>query len=92
MVFRMGRGVAKSSQLNYNKTLSFYNQNKERIDKYLETCDRYDVRPVDMAIKWVIRKGIYPVLGASSPEQLTDTLNGLSVEISDKIWQEFEKI
>ena len=84
--------VAKSEVLHYDKTMNFYIQNKERIDKYMETCDFYKLRPTDVAIKWGIRKGIYPVLGASKPEQLEDTLSGLNTEISEEIWKVFEEI
>lgn len=84
--------VAKSTQLNYDKTMNFYNQNKERIDKFLEVCDMYGVRPVDVAIKWGIRKEIYPVLGASKPEQLEDTLSGLTKDFVEEMWEELEQI
>ncbi len=84
--------VAKKDRLGYDKTMNFYNQNKERIDKYLEVCDKYAYRPVDVAIQWGIRKGIYPVLGASKPEQLTDTLSGLNKDISNEAWEELEAI
>lgn len=84
--------VAKSEKLHYNKTMNFYEQNKERIDKFLDTCDTFQLRPTDVAIRWGIRKGIYPVLGASKPEQLEDTLKGLSVDISEEAWNAFELI
>ncbi|WP_294155256.1 aldo/keto reductase [uncultured Clostridium sp.] len=87
-----GSRVAKSRQINYDKTMNFYEQNKERIDKYLDICDKYEVRPVDVAIKWAIRKGVYPVLGASKPEQLVDTLSGLDINLPESIWNEFEII
>lgn len=84
--------VAKKTKLNYDKTLNFYEQNKERIDKYLDACDVYGIRPVDAAIQWGIRKEIYPVLGASKPEQLIDTLSGLNKVIPDEFWDYIEKI
>lgn len=87
-----GSRVAKSAQLNYDKTMNFYNQNKKRIDSYLKLCDEFEVRPIDVAIKWGIRKGIYPVLGASKPEQLEDTLKGLDACFSDEIWEKLEKV
>lgn len=84
--------VAKKDKIHYDKTMNFYEQNKERIDGYMAVCDRYGVRPVDAAIQWGIRKNIYPVLGASRPEQLSDTLSGMEVNISDDFWQELEVI
>lgn len=84
--------IAKSKQLNYNKTANFYEQNKERIDKYLDLCDQYGLKPAHVAIQWSIRQGIYPVLGASRPEQLADTLAGLDETITEEVWSEFESI
>ena len=84
--------VAKSAQLGYDKTMNFYQQNKERIDRYMEVCDAYNLRPVDVAINWTVQKEMYPVLGASKPQQLEDTLKGLEVEIPEKVWEELETI
>ncbi len=84
--------VAKSKALNYDKTMNFYNQNKERIDGFLDVCDRYGVCPTDAAIQWGIRKEIYPVLGASRPQQLIDTIGGLKTEIPKEVWSELEKL
>jgi len=84
--------AAKSEQIHYDKTLNFYEQNRVRIDKFLETCDYYKLYPADVAIKWGIRKEIYPVLGASRPEQLEDTLKGLNAEIPKEAWIAFEEI
>lgn len=84
--------VAKSTQIQYDKTMNFYEQNRDRIDKYLDVCEKYQVRPTDVAIQWGIRRGIYPVLGASRPEQLEDTLRNLNVSIPQEIWDALEAI
>ena len=84
--------VAKSKALNYDKTMNFYNQNKERIDGFLKVCDKYGDCPTDVAIQWGIRKEIYPVLGASRPQQLIDTIGGLETEIPEEVWSELEKL
>lgn len=84
--------VAKSQQLNYDKTMNFYKQNKDRIDKFLELCDEHNLKSANVAIQWCVRKQIYPVLGASKPKQLEDTLSEIDNEISEDIWREFDKI
>ncbi len=84
--------AAKSQKLQYDKTMNFYEQNKKRIDQYMDVCDRYGLRPVDVAINWGIRKGIYPVLGASRAEQLEDTLKNLNMELPEEVWTAFESI
>lgn len=84
--------IAKSKLLNYDKTINFYTQNRQRIDRYLELCDIYSLKPADVAIKWGIRSKIYPVLGASKPEQLYDTLGSLNQSIPDEIWNKFEEV
>ena len=84
--------MAKSQQINYNKTANFYQQNQKRIDAYFKVCDEMGLNPTTIAIKWPIYKGIYPVLGASRLGQLTDTLKGLSEKIDASIWDRLEKI
>ena len=84
--------MAKSKRINYNKTANFYQQNKERIDRYFEICDELRLNPTSIAIKWPIHKGIYPVLGASRLGQLSDTLSDLPQEIDVEIWNRLEKI
>ena len=84
--------IAKSKKINYSKTLDIYNQNKERIDRYLEICEQYKVKAHHVAIQWMLRKNIFPVMGASRPEQLIDNINGLTVEIPEALWQELDKI
>lgn len=85
-----GSRVAKSKELNYDKTMNFYHQNKERIDGYLKLCDEYNMCPTDVAIQWEIRKEIYPVLGASKPEQLIQTVNGLNTVVPEELWEKLE--
>ena len=84
--------IAKSKVLNYNKTMNFYKQNKKRIDGFMTACDHLNLRPVDVAIKWGIHKGIYPVLGASKIGQLSDTVKSIDDTYDDSIWDIFEKI
>ena len=67
-------------------------QNKKRIDLFLTKCDEFGVRPVDAAIQWPIRKGFYPVLGASKPGQLSDTLRHIDDDLGDFFWSQLEKI
>lgn len=84
--------IAKSKKINYSKTLDIYNQNKKRIDKYLDICEKYKVKAHYVALQWVLRKNIFPVMGASKPEQLIDNINALTVEIPEKLWEELENI
>lgn len=84
--------IAKGQQLGYVKTANFYEQNKERIDGFLLLCERYGLKPASIAIKWAIRKKIYPVLGASRTGQLSDTLLDLEEPVPEEIWKEFEMI
>ncbi len=84
--------VAKSESINYNKTMNFYQQNKNAIDSFLDICSQYNIRPVDAAIRWGMRRTIYPVLGARKPEQLEDTLSGLNMEIPEEFWEKLEEV
>lgn len=84
--------IAKSQSINYNKTINFYEQNKDRIESFFKVCDDNNLNPTDVAIQWCIKNEIYPVLGASRPEQLAKTINGIKTEISNNIWDKLHQI
>ncbi len=84
--------IAKKEKIGYDKTANFYQQNQSRIDGFLAQCDEFGIRPVDVAIQWGMHKGIYPVLGASRPGQLTDTLSHVAEPFSEETFEAFERI
>lgn len=87
-----GSRVDKSKALNYDKTLNFYEQCKDKIDGFLDVCEKFKICPSHAAIQWGIRKDIYPVLGASSPDQLMETVSGLNIDIPKEMWAELEQL
>lgn len=87
-----GSRVDKSKALNYDKTLNFYEQCKDKIDGFLDVCEKFKICPSHAAIQWGIRKNIYPVLGASSPDQLMETVSGLNIDIPKEMWEELEQL
>lgn len=86
-----GSRISKSKELNYDKTINFYQQNKERIDYFLKTCDAYNVDYVSAALQWCVRRGVYPVFGASKKEQLKVNVRALFDEIPNELWNELER-
>lgn len=84
--------IAKSKQINYDKTLNFYIQNKNRIDHYLSVIEKYGLSGAGLALAWCLNKKIYPVVGASSPEQLYSNINDLNQKLPENIWDELEVI
>lgn len=80
--------IAKSEKLHYNKTINFYNQNKERIDYFLKTCDLWNIEYTAAALQWCIRQKIYPVFGASRVEQLENNVYAISENIPEDFWDE----
>lgn len=84
--------IAKSDQLAYNKTVNFYEQNKSRIDFFLEVCDKYGVDYLAAALQWCLRKNIFPVLGASKKEQLISNVEAINKILPNSLWNELEKV
>jgi len=80
--------IAKSNEINYHKTVNFYQQNKERIDHFLDVAEKYHLSGTALALQWCLRKNIYPVVGASSPEQLESNVKAMTIYIPDSIWDE----
>lgn len=82
--------IAKAEILNYNKTQNFYAQNKERIDFFLNVCEKYTSNPCAVALQWCFRQKIYPVFGASTPKQIEDNVEAANVIIPNELWRELE--
>lgn len=79
--------IAKKDKINYSKTENFYAQNQDRIDFFLNTCDKYKVSYVSAALQWCIRQKIYPVFGASKVEQIQKNVLALSEKIPEDFWK-----
>lgn len=84
--------IAKKDLLSYNKTINFYEQNKKRIDGFLSFCEKYHLKGAQVALMWNIRQHIYPVVGASKPEQLLDIFSTEFPVITEVMWKELETI
>jgi len=84
--------IAKSQQINYNKTPNFYIQNKERIDSFLTICDEFNIDYVAVALQWCIRQNIYPVFGSSKITQLEANVKALEVRVPEEVWAKLELI
>lgn len=84
--------IAKSEQINYDKTKNFYAQNKERIDSFLAICDEFHVDYVAGALQWCLRQKIYPVFGSSKVSQLEANVKALDTIILEEFWTKLETI
>jgi aryl-alcohol dehydrogenase-like predicted oxidoreductase len=82
--------IAKSSQLGYDKTQKIYEQNKTRIDHFSRICVEHGVKGSHAAIQWVLRRGILPVLGASTPMQLAENVQAIEAVLPDTFWADID--
>ena len=84
--------IAKSEQINYDKTKNFYAQNKERIDSFLAICDEMQVDYVAAALQWCIRLQIYPVFGSSKVSQLEANVKAIEQILPEELWTKLNEI
>lgn len=84
--------IAKSEQINYDKTKNFYAQNKERIDFFLAICDEMKVDYVAAALQWCIRQKIYPVFGSSKVSQLEANVKAIGQTLPEELWTKLSEI
>jgi aryl-alcohol dehydrogenase-like predicted oxidoreductase len=81
-----GSRIAKASQLQYDKTEKIFQQHKDAINFFLATCEEFEVEGSAVALQWVLRRGVLPVVGASTPEQLESNVNALEVLVPEELW------
>jgi aryl-alcohol dehydrogenase-like predicted oxidoreductase len=82
--------LVKGEKINYTKTGNFYEQNKSAIDFFLSVCDKYEIKPVSLAIQWCINNSVYPVFGASAPSQITEIVESLNQKIPQQFMDELK--
>lgn len=78
--------IAKGEKIGYNKTSAIYEQTRQKVDFFNETCRKHGVSGSHAAIQWVLRRGVLPVLGASSPAQLKENVASIAAEIPEEFW------
>lgn len=84
--------IAKSESLNYDKTKNFMIGNEHLVHQFVLICRKYNIKPVHAAVRWVIRHGVIPVIGASKSEQIIDNIKSLEINIPNDFWSELEEI
>lgn len=84
--------IAKSNVIGYDKTQKIYEQTKSKVDHFVNISEKYGVNSGHAALQWVLRRGVLPVLGASSPQQLADNIDGISTLIPDEFWSDIDII
>jgi aryl-alcohol dehydrogenase-like predicted oxidoreductase len=82
--------IAKSSLIQYDKTTAIYEQNRSTVDYFIKVCEEFRTDCSAAALQWCLRKGIYPVIGASKPKQIISNYEALSTVIPGELWIKLE--
>jgi aryl-alcohol dehydrogenase-like predicted oxidoreductase len=82
--------ISKGNKIGYNKTTNFYNDYKDQINYFLTCCDKYSANYTSVALQWCLRKGVFPIIGASKAEQIAENIKSLTVSIPEELWIELE--
>ena len=83
--------IYKKEKINYFKTENFYDQNKDRIENFFNICDKYNEDYTTTAIKFCLKMGVLPVLGASKVGQLSKSLIKIDEEIKEELFEELKR-
>lgn len=77
--YREGKPLPNSVRAEENAKNRISNQNWQIIEKVIEVAEQSESTPAQVAINWLRAKPWVsaPILGANSPEQLTEILDGL---------------
>lgn len=79
--------IAKEKSLHYEKTHCFIEQYKNRLEHFFSISDQYQIDPTTLALRWIIRNGVCPILGASKVGQLSSSLQFLDQQIDESVFQ-----
>lgn len=59
-------------------------ENVEIVKRVIELAQERGVKPSQIAISWLIHKGVIPILGTSKVEHLEEAVEALTIKLSDK--------
>ena len=76
--FSQGR-ISKADKINYNKTIVFYEQNKNRIDLFINYAKINSIEPISLAMAYALNFSNSVLMGVSSKEQLLENINNYNL-------------
>lgn len=66
------------------KTISYASPRQQEIAAVVgEVAADLDTTPARVALAWLLRQGVVPVIGATKPEQMADNLGAVDVELEE---------
>jgi aryl-alcohol dehydrogenase-like predicted oxidoreductase len=92
--YREGRPLPNSVRAAENAENRISEQNWEIIEKVIEVAEKSDSTPAQVAINWLRAKPWVsaPILGANSPHQLIELMDGLDNELSPSQIAELDRV
>ena len=58
-------------------------ENNEIVRRVIEVAKNKGVTPTQVALAWVLRKGVIPIIGTSKVEHLEEAVGALDVKLTD---------
>jgi len=59
-------------------------ENAEIVARVVELAKQKDVKPVQIAIAWLIHKGTIPIIGTTKPEHVEEAVEALNIKLTDE--------
>lgn len=69
--------VGKIELLKYDKTKIMLQDHKDQLEEFQEVCEKNDLDPIQEAFRWIYDRGVTPVIGASTKQQLISNITSI---------------
>ncbi|MEM7735593.1 MAG: aldo/keto reductase [Deinococcota bacterium] len=92
--YRRNQALPEGARAEENAQNRISEKNWQIIDKLIEISEQTDSTPAQLAVNWVRAKPWVsaPILGANTPEQLLEIMDGLDKELSNEHLAELDEV
>lgn len=82
--------IGKSRRIGYYKTAEILDKKRPELEVFLDSCQKSGLVPTAVALAWLIDRGVTPVIGASTPDQIAENCESVDYEIPFGFWDSLE--
>jgi aryl-alcohol dehydrogenase-like predicted oxidoreductase len=89
--YQKKRGEGSGGRMEGANTYRFNERNFAIVDVVLQEAQKLGISPAQLSLAWILAKGVIPIIGARTMEQLEDNLGAVSVEIPEDALQRLDE-
>ncbi|MEM0995120.1 MAG: aldo/keto reductase [Bacteroidota bacterium] len=90
--YQKNKGEGSGGRMEGTSTYRFNDQNFKIVDAVVEEAKKLDTSPAQLALAWIIAKGVIPIIGARKMNQLQENIAAVELDIPAETMQRLDEV